>query len=360
MSPLNIYKASAGSGKTFALTLEYLKLLFQIPGVHRHILAVTFTNKAAGEMKHRILTTLHDLSNYDAQDRGEEMNQLKAATGLDEESIRKRAGFLLDTILNDYSGFSVGTIDKFFQSVIRAFTREIGIQPGYNLELDHNRVLSLAVDRLFQDLSEEEELQQWLIRFAEDRMEEARSWNFRQEIIQLGMQLFRESFQGLFLEQDLGVLQKNNLDLYQQEINELEKQVRAEMSDLGKKAMEHITYAGLQVEDFRLKGKSPPSLFRAAVEGEELNFTQAKLDALDESAKWLNKNATDSLYDLTERTLMPLLNELYQKQKVLNTLTAIRQNYYTLGILGDIWAHVREYTRERNLFLIADSSRFLR
>jgi ATP-dependent exoDNAse (exonuclease V) beta subunit len=360
MCPLNIYKASAGSGKTFALTLEYLKLLFRYPGIHRHILAVTFTNKAAGEMKHRILSCLHDLSRYEGGERMEEMEQLRVSTGMDEASISRKAGILLDTILNDYSGFSVGTIDKFFQSVIRAFTREIGIQPAYNLELDHTRVLSLAVDRLFQDLSENGELQQWLMRFAEDRMEEARSWNFRQEIIQLGMQLFRESFQGLFLDLDLGVLDKENLDLYLEEIKQLEKQVKQEMTATGTSALDQMEKAGFQVEDFRLKGKSPPSLFSLAVEGGDVNFTPAKVDALEESAKWLNKNAPESMTLLTEQVLMPLLNDLYRKQKVLNTLTAIRQNYYTLGILGDIWTHVREYTRERNLFLIADSSRFLR
>ena len=132
-----------------------------------------------------------------------EMELLQEATGLDEEEISRRAGELLDTILNDYSRFSVGTIDKFFQSVIRAFTREIGIQPGYNLELDHKRILSLAVDRLFQDLGEHPELQDWLIRYAEERMDESKSWNFRKEIIELGMQLFRESFQEIFLKYDI-------------------------------------------------------------------------------------------------------------------------------------------------------------
>ncbi len=141
MPPLNIYKASAGSGKTFALTMEYLKLLFRQEGIHRHILAVTFTNKAAGEMKYRILDRLHALSLYREEDELEEMKLLREATGMDATSISQRSKALLKEILNDYSGFSVGTIDKFFQSVIRAFTREIGIQPGYNLELDHSRVI---------------------------------------------------------------------------------------------------------------------------------------------------------------------------------------------------------------------------
>jgi ATP-dependent helicase/nuclease subunit A len=360
MSPLNIYKASAGSGKTFAITLEYLKLLFQSPGIHRNILAVTFTNKAAGEMKARILNLLFDLSKYDGTRRREEMGLLSEALKKEEPFIRSRAGELLQIILNDYTGFSVGTIDKFFQSVIRAFTREIGIQPGYNLELDSNRVLSLAVDNLFNDLANDDALQKWLIRFAEERLEESRSWNFRNEIMELGMQLFRESFQGLFLESGLEVLSKKNLELYLNDIRALEKESREKMSVLGKEALAHINRAGLQVEDFRLKGKSPPSMFRMASEMGDLQFTAAKIEAIDEAEKWFKKDASQAMVALTEELLMPLLGKLYQQQKVLNTLLLIRKNFYTLGIMGDLWEHVRAYTKERNLFLIADSSRFLK
>lgn len=360
MSPLNVYKASAGSGKTFALTLEYLRLLFRFPGMHRHILAVTFTNKAAGEMKQRILGCLYALSRYDASVDLPEMTRLLKTTALDEQQISIRAGELLNTILNDYSGFSVGTIDKFFQSVIRAFTREIGIQPGYNLELDHHRVLSIAVDRLFHDISDELELQRWLIRFAEERMEEYRSWNFRNDIIQLGMQLFREAFQNLFLEQDLSVLKKENLDHYLSDLSLEEAKTRQEMVSTGALAMSHLHRNELEVRDFKLKDNSPPSLFQAAAGDRDLNFTKTKIEALDHSEKWLNKGASAEMIRVTENVLLPLLNKLYGQQVVLNTIGAIRQNFYTLGILGDIWERVKAYTTERNLFLISDSSRFLR
>lgn len=360
MSPLNVYKASAGSGKTFALTMEYLKLLFRYQGIHRQILAVTFTNKAAGEMKQRILGRLYDLSRYDGSESMEEMDQLVKETGMNERAISYRAGKLLKSILNDYSGFFVGTIDKFFQSVIRAFTREIGIQPGYNLELDHNRVLSLAVDRLFQDISDQEELQRWLIRFAEERMEESRSWNFRNDMIELGLQLFREAFQGLFLDQDLSLLEKANLDKTLEDLNRKEEHTRQKMTGIGETALDHIRKSGLEIGDFRQKGNSPPSLFLEAAEERSVKFTPTKLEALEQSGKWLNKDATDGLTQLTEQILMPLLNQLYNQQKVLNTIIAIRHNFYTLGILGDIWDRVKSYTRERNLFLIADSNRFLR
>ncbi|MCK5694258.1 MAG: UvrD-helicase domain-containing protein, partial [Bacteroidales bacterium] len=360
MPPLNIYKASAGSGKTFALTMEYLKLLYSFPGIHRHILAVTFTNKAAGEMKHRILSRLSALSHYSSLEPMEEMKQLVEATGLDEKSISRQAGELLDIILNDYSGFSVGTIDKFFQSVIRAFTREIGIQPGYNLELDHPRVLSLAVDRMFQDLGNHPELQAWLIRYAEERMEESRSWNFRQEIIQLGMQLFKESFQGLFLKHNISVLKKENLNLFSEDLVQLERQTRRKMSDMGKKALQQMGKLNLSPEDFNLKSNSPATLFVTAVKEEDVNFTDSKLLALELPEKWLKKDSSPAMIALTEEQLIPQLNEVYSLQVILNTIAVVRANFYTLGILADTWEYVREYTRERNLFLIADSSRFLR
>ena len=85
MSPLSIYKASAGSGKTYALTLEYLRLLFLHPGKHRHILAVTFTNKAAGEMKLRILSWLHKLSKLEKEDSLSELTDLMGVTKLSRE-----------------------------------------------------------------------------------------------------------------------------------------------------------------------------------------------------------------------------------------------------------------------------------
>ncbi len=290
----------------------------------------------------------------------EEMKQLVEATGMDTLSISKRAGELLDAILNDYSGFSVGTIDKFFQSVIRAFTREIGIQPGYNLELDHGRVLSLAVDRMFQDLGNHPELQAWLIRYAEERMEESKSWNFRKEVIQLGMQLFKESFQGLFLKHEISVLNKENLDLFRRDLNLLEKQTRQEMASTGNSALQLLERNDLAPEDFMLRNNSPATLFTSAAKGEDVNFTDSKLLALEMPEKWLKKDSSQAMTSLTEEQLIPLLNEVYRLQVVLNSVTLVRANYYTLGILADTWEYVREYTRERNLFLIADSSRFLR
>ena len=360
MPPLNIYKASAGSGKTFALTMEYLKLLFTQKGIHRHILAVTFTNKAAGEMKHRILDRLHELSLYREGDELEEMRLLREATGLGSEAISLRSEALLKEILNDYSGFSVGTIDKFFQSVIRAFTREIGIQPAYNLELDHTRILSLAVDLMFQELGNRKDLQRWLIRFAEERMESTASWNFKNEIILLGKQLFMEAFQSLFEHQDIDVLNKENLDLYLSDIRKLENECNSRIKEIGLNALQRIQNANLEPENFSGASRSIPQIFLKARDGEKLNFSDTRLKGMSDPGAWLKKSDGIGMLSLVESELMPLLNELYQQWVVVNTVDAVRSYFYTLGILADIWNYVRTYTRERNLFLIADSSRFLK
>src|SRR5512137_967331 len=118
---LTIYSASAGSGKTYTLTEIYLMSLFRSRYNYRKILAVTFTNKATAEMKSRILENLHKLATDQSSDY---LPVLMQSTGKPEEWIRKESAEILDTILHDFSRFSVSTIDSFFQKILRAFTRE--------------------------------------------------------------------------------------------------------------------------------------------------------------------------------------------------------------------------------------------
>ncbi|MEZ5073139.1 MAG: UvrD-helicase domain-containing protein [Bacteroidales bacterium] len=272
MCPLHIFKASAGSGKTSRLTQAYLEQLFRRPQAHRHILAVTFTNKAAGEMKHRILTTLHDLSLWKggrpAHGRGERaLGELCRTTGLDPEQVASAAGNLLQEILNDYSYFSVGTIDSFFQSVIRAFTREIGIQPGYNLEMDGDKVLDLALERLFLEIERDASLEDWLLRFAEEQMESEKSWNFRDALANLGQELFREEFQALFSDPDGGELARENLEAFGKDVQAIRTEAEVRIRDIGQKAVDRASALDRDLADLPNKSRSPAVLFLQAAAG---------------------------------------------------------------------------------------------
>ena len=138
---LKILKASAGSGKTFNLAREYIRLIVKSdqPDAYRHVLAVTFTNKATDEMKRRILKELHLLASD--PDSSKYLGFLKEETGLDKTTIQKRAQTQLSGILHDYSAFAVSTIDHFFQQTLRAFSREIGQFSAYQVHLDRDELV---------------------------------------------------------------------------------------------------------------------------------------------------------------------------------------------------------------------------
>ena len=163
MPGLTVYKASAGSGKTFKLTQQYLLMVLKDPKRYRNILAVTFTNKATAEMKDRIVSELYNLSK--GKD-SKHADQLKSILQMNDHQIVQQSAKALNLILHDYSRFSVSTIDHFFQRVIRTFAREIGLQAGYNLELDQTEILDYVVDELLLATSEDEQLRKWLVEFV--------------------------------------------------------------------------------------------------------------------------------------------------------------------------------------------------
>ena len=155
MSQLKVYKASAGSGKTFRLAIEYMKLALSNETNYRHIIAVTFTNKATAEMKARIIGELYKLSNgYQSA----YLDVLSAELCWSPMQVQLQSQVVLKRILHDYSRFSVSTIDSFFQRVIKAFNRELGINAAYNVELDELGILEEAADRLIQSVEDYSEL----------------------------------------------------------------------------------------------------------------------------------------------------------------------------------------------------------
>lgn len=145
MGRVKILKASAGSGKTYRLAYEYIRSVIDSPQLYRHILAVTFTNKATEEMKQRIVGELNALANGSPSGY---MGDLERDLGLDGQTIRRRAADARTKILHDYSRFTVLTIDKFFQRIIRSFIKELGIDLNFNLELQTDSILDSATDRL--------------------------------------------------------------------------------------------------------------------------------------------------------------------------------------------------------------------
>ncbi len=174
--PILLRRASAGSGKTYILARTYIRLLLEgyfnpdaSDGVrqYRHILAVTFTNKATAEMKERILRELDILAKSPAK--SSFFKDFSTLFGRSEAELKKAAGEILFHLLHDYGSFSVSTIDSFFQLVLRAFSREVGYYSSYQVELDRKGLVTESVERILDSLDEGEdnkELLDWLSRQA--------------------------------------------------------------------------------------------------------------------------------------------------------------------------------------------------
>ena len=185
---VSILKASAGSGKTYALAKEYIRLLIcdDKPDAYRHILAVTFTNKATEEMKRRILKELHTLSTD--PEKSHYLNDFVPETVSTVTELQKRANTQLSNILHDYSAFAVSTIDRFFQQTLRAFSREIGQFSSYQVQLDREQLVGESVDLVLDGLQEGETLK-WLTTGARKDLERTGRFSLEKRLTEMATSL---------------------------------------------------------------------------------------------------------------------------------------------------------------------------
>ena len=190
---LTVYRASAGSGKTFRLTVEYIKMLIQNPMSFRNILAVTFTNKATEEMKMRILGQLYGLA-HGLNSSKAYLNAIMKDTEFDENTIRGNAGLALVMIVHSYQNFRVETIDSFFQSVLRNLAKELGLNANLRVELNDKQVEEESVDQMIESLNESDKVLSWIMEFINQNMQDDKSWNVISDLKSFGLNIFKDEF----------------------------------------------------------------------------------------------------------------------------------------------------------------------
>jgi ATP-dependent helicase/nuclease subunit A len=359
---LKVIRASAGSGKTYTLAGEYLRLLFTESDYFRHILAVTFTNKATNEMKSRIIGELDLLA---GNRESKQMHALMASTGLSEKQLRLNASVILKKLLHRYSDFSVSTIDSFFQRIIRSFTRELGLQGTYSIELDTDTLLTAVIDRLLIEAGNDKSLLSWLGDYAESLIERGENWNFRKSMRSLGKEIFREEFKSL---SNLASSQYGNRDFLQrfrQELNTSCHLIEKEYSAFGVQAVSILKASGFTIDDFSRKGSGPAGFLVKLATGEFRAPTDtAKLASLD-AEKWFTRTSPDAaaIRILAENELMPLMQRVADyydtHSRRYYTLEVVLKNMFTLGILSDLSRLAYQWCNENNAFLLPEAPLFL-
>ena len=373
---LLVYKASAGSGKTFTLAVEYIKHLIINPHAYRQILAVTFTNKATAEMKERILTQLYGIwkgapsseayleriKNYKLKIKGE------GGGGLTDKEIRQRAGIALQYMLHDYSRFRVETIDSFFQSVMRNLARELELSPNLNIELNNSEVLSDAVDSLIEKLTPTSPVLAWLLDYIDERIRDDKRWNVSNEVKSFGRNIFDESYieRGEKLRQCLRT--PNTLKLYRDVLRDMETEALEQMKSFYDQFEGELEGHALTPEDLKGGARGIGSYFRKLHDGrlsdkDVLNATLQ--NSLADAKNWATKTSSrkDDIICLAKTSLIPLLQEAErmrpQRNRTLNSCRLSLQHLNKLQLLNHIDEEVRTLNREHNRFLLSDTNALL-
>ncbi|MFD2202837.1 UvrD-helicase domain-containing protein [Shivajiella indica] len=361
--PFIIYKSSAGSGKTYTLTMEYLKLALKHPGAFRSILAVTFTNKATQEMKERILRELNRLRTTVSHD--EKMDsEIMKALGIEEEELKLRAARSLTAILHDYSRFSVSTIDSFFQKVVRAFAREIDLNAKFDVELDQDGVLDRVVDRVVAKVIDDEFLHKWLVDYAIEQIQNGKSWDIRRNIKELGRQIFQEDFKKYAKEIKEFLKEEEHI----KELQNFSRERKAEIIRITRQMKEEANRIrivnGLEWTDFSGSGNSFAKKFDKLGERlspvPELTEKQGLLPESEEG--WFAKTSKnkDAIIASYHQGLGQILSQFEPLMIKWNTLEAIAKNIFVFGIFRNLLEELTHLKDEENILLISDANEFLK
>ena len=363
-APLTVYKASAGSGKTFTLTIEYIKLLIKDPLSYKQILAVTFTNKATEEMKMRILSQLYGLSRL-LPDSNAYLEIIKKDTELSEEQIRQRSSLALGYLIHNYSYFQIQTIDTFFQGVLNNLARELDLTAKLRVTLNDEQLKERAVDRLIEELDPKNKVLKWVLDLLEENQEENKAWNVISELKSFGKNIFSDLYKqnekqlSNFLEDENKVKEfKNTLIKAKKEaIEKLDKSVTAFFDILNE--------SGLDISDFKNGARGVPSYFLTLQKQEytKTNFpTKTALNGLTSSDAWISKGGEEKkpyLRSLVEQRLMPLLNDVESMRvpltKTILSVVLTLQHLNKLRLLSNIEKKVHEINNENNQFLLSDT-----
>ena len=366
MSSLLVYKASAGSGKTFTLAVEYIKLLIQNPVAYRNILAVTFTNKATGEMKERILSQLYGIAT-NVKGSKPYLNKICDELEMSVEAVRERASDALIKLIHDYSRFQVTTIDSFFQTVMRNLARELGLGASMNIELDTSTVLDKAVDTLIEQLDIHSPVFTHLLTYINDLIKEDKTWKIIDSIKEFGRDIFREEFMEQRAIIHAKLKDKDFIPTYKKLLLGTRKNAEASMQKIADTFFHELDIRGIDIDVFKSGSKGIGSYFKKLRDG---NFSHKIRNATVEKClldinEWRSKNCHDALKDdaflESMKTLLNDAENLRQKAiTIINSCNLSLEHINKVSLLNAIDEEVHALNERKNQFLLAETNILLR
>lgn len=243
---LTVYRASAGSGKTFTLAVEYISLLVKDPENYQHILAVTFTNKATQEMNMRILSQLYGIANS-LQSSQQYFNKVKEKTNMPDAVIRNNARAALTLLIHRYNNFRILTIDAFFQQVLRNLAHELGQTANLRVDLNNEEITEKAVDQMIESLEKGQPVLQWISTYINNSIEDDNGWNIIGKIKTFGTNIFKDFYKAHEANLKEQLSNADDFKVYETTLRKRRNDIRKTFNSKAKSILNEIKNANLDI-----------------------------------------------------------------------------------------------------------------
>lgn len=347
-TPFKIYNASAGSGKTYTLTKEYLKIILSSSRAYQKILAITFTNKAVNEMKERILGSLYDFSRNKSSSMFQDISK---ELELDEDALQQRATNTLKEILHNYAFFDISTIDKFTHRLIRTFAKDLKLPQNFEVVLDTDLLLDEAVTKLINSAGRNHKLTAVLIAFALEKIDDDKSWDIGIDLNKIGKLLFNETNTS-----HLKKLANKEIDDFLELQNSILKKIKSFENNIrliAEDVIELIHDSGLLSTDF--PRETLPNHFKKVIEGvfDAAKLYNNKLEESLETGKILKAGVDFPAHELATQLLhryLEIKQQVYDRAQLKN----VYKNIVPLTVLNAIQQEVKRIESDRDQLSISE------
>ena len=361
-----VYRASAGSGKTFTLVREYLALALQgsdreIDDNFRHILAITFTNKATNQMKEKILEyvgALQDPVKRDSDDIRPMTKALCEELCVKPQELSRRAAVLQKAILHNYSDFSVCTIDSFMNRIVRTFAVDLGLSPRFEISMDADILLDTAVDKLIDDISSDNtDITDILLKYSRNEMEEGGSFKVRNRIRKASEAIVKEDFLERYKYLKDISLQDfcKYADILRKKNREYEDFVKGVADEICK----DIADKGFSDDDFAEKTKGLYSYFRKISDRDfsKICGTATIKKIIDGDQIAHNSSPRKDEVEALAPKMREAFSKIQSGSKEYVTRKVLLANVFQMALLKDVRDKMTEYYSESEILHISENNK---